>query len=158
MKDKEKQIEFEKRVNYNIGYCEDIPNKEIEEMAKDIEKVEKEVYSVIVKETQAYVQKHHKYNAKKDYSLAHTKTIHERTAEDMFKLGYRKLPKNSVVLSREEYDKFLRQDFIIDELKDCVKLASKKTAEKILTKLQPYIGGWVLFKELEKEYGVEIKE
>ena len=35
---------------------------------------------------------------------------------------------------------------------------SKETAEKILTKLQPYIGGWVLFKELVKQFGVEIKE
>ena len=74
----------------------------IEEMAKDIEQVEKEVYSVIVKETRAYVQEHHKYNSKEDYSLAHIKTVHERTAEDMFNLGYRKLPKDSVVLSKEE--------------------------------------------------------
>lgn len=34
----------------------------------------------------------------------------------------------------------------------------KETATTILTKLQPYIGGWVLFKELEKQFGVEIKE
>ena len=34
----------------------------------------------------------------------------------------------------------------------------KETATTILKKLQPYIGGWVLFKELEKQFGVEIKE
>lgn len=74
----------------------------IEEMAKDLEKVEKETYSKIVKETQAYVKEHHKYNSKEDYSLAHIKTVFELTAEEMIKLGYGKIPEGSVVLSMEK--------------------------------------------------------
>ena len=128
MKDKEKQFRQECSL---IANGEDLPtDKEmIEEMAKDIEQVEKEVYSVIVKETHAYVKEHHKYNSKEDYSLAHIKTVHERTAEDMFNLGYRKIPKDSVVLSREEAERFRGQTINIAKVKSQER---KETAEKFM--------------------------
>ncbi len=57
------------------------------------------------------------------------------------------IDKDSVVLSKEEYK----------HINSCYNIVREETAEKILTKLQPYIGGWVLFKELENEYGVKIE-
>ena len=148
--------------------------KQIEEMAKDLEKVEKEVYSIIVKETRAYVKEHHKYNTKEDYSLAHIKTVHERTAEDMFNLGYRKLPEDSVVLSREEYktllDNNIRAD--LEYWEDMLAKERKETAEKIYYKAEKKAyfkdGGYYDkdryyidmedLKEILKQFGVEIKE
>lgn len=81
-------------------------DKMIEEMAKDLEMVEKEAYSKIAKETQLYVKENHRYNSKENYSLAHTKTIYELVAEALIKLGYtkNKIPEDSVVLSKEEYE------------------------------------------------------
>ena len=99
-------------------------------------------------------------------------------ARALNKQGYRKIDKDSVVLSREEYDEFLRQNFIIDELKDCVKLASKETAEKLYDKVMSFIGSnqkfWIVDEEhitiiqvdklfdfvmeTAKQFGVEIKE
>jgi hypothetical protein len=92
--------------------------KQIEEMAKDIETIEKEEGNKLLNETLSYVKKHHKYNSKEDYSLAHIKTLYELTAEKLYKQGYRKLPENArviipsedsqmVVLSREEYDELI---------------------------------------------------
>lgn len=43
-----------------------------------------------------------------------------------------KIPENAVVLTREEYDEFLRQNFIIDMLKDCIKDARKEMAKKVM--------------------------
>ena len=83
-------------------------NKQIEEMAEDIEKIEKEQGHKLLNETLSYVNKNHRYNLKEDYSLAHTKTIYELTAEELINLGYQKVDKNKqVVLSREEYDELV---------------------------------------------------
>lgn len=101
--DKEKQIEFEKRIKCGVAYCEDKPNNQIEEMAKDIETIEKEEGHKLLNETLSYVNKHHKYNSKEDYSLAHIKTLYVLTAEKLYKQGYRNC-KDMVVLSREEYE------------------------------------------------------
>lgn len=79
----------------------------IKELARDLEEIERDAYSQIVKETQAHVKKHHRYNSKVDYSLAHTKTVYELTAEGMVKLGYRKIPEDSVVLSKTDFDVLL---------------------------------------------------
>lgn len=53
----------------------------------------------------------------------------------MSKCPLKPLPENAVVITREEYDEFLRQNFTIHELKDCVKLASKETAREIFAEL-----------------------
>lgn len=112
MKDKEKQIEFEKRIKCGIAYCEDTPTNQIEEMARDLEEVETDVGHILVNETFSYVKEHKKYNPKKDFSNAHTKTFEELTAEEMFKKGYRKIT-DSVVLSKEEYEKLIAPRYII---------------------------------------------
>ena len=71
-------------------------------------------------------------------------------------------PKDSVMITKAEYISYINLKELLDngyftsENRVAIHKAKKKTAEKILTKLQPYIGGWVLFKELEKEYGVKI--
>ena len=95
--------------------CKNCTDEMIEEMAKDLEMVEKEAFSKIAKETQLYVKENHRYNSKEDYSLAHTKTIYELVAEALIKLGYtkNKIPEGSVVLTKEEYEKLTRRRFII---------------------------------------------
>ena len=45
------------------------------------------------------------------------------------------IPEGAVVLKRKEYDEFLRQNFIIDVLKDCIKDARKETSEKIMNEI-----------------------
>lgn len=51
-------------------------------------------------------------------------------AKQLIEQGYRKIPDDSVVLTREGYDEFLRQGARIDFLKDCIQQACKETAEK----------------------------
>lgn len=82
-------------------------NKQIEEMAKDLEKIEKEQGHKLLNETLSYVNKNHRYNSKEDYLLAHKKTIYELTAEELIKQGYQKVDKDkdSVVLTKEEYER-----------------------------------------------------
>jgi hypothetical protein len=83
-------------------------------------------------------------------------------AEELYEQGYRKLPEDSVVLSREELNKIQANFF-----DSGIKYGSKETAEKILTiignmldecddrfKLKDY--QW--HKNLCKQFGVEIKE
>lgn len=106
-------------------------------------------------------------------------------AKALYLLGYRKIPENAVVLTREEYerqqknnedfDKFARS--IIDirmqngnkiatfkDLQDYIELqvkqGNKETARKLLQKIRSYtldkeVGMKYLLGKLEKEYGVE---
>lgn len=55
-----------------------------------------------------------------------------RHAEALYNTGYRKLPEDSVVLSREEQEKILKAtESRINKLKEQVKQERKETAEKI---------------------------
>ena len=158
-------------------------DKEIEEMAKDLKEVETDVGHILVNETFSYVKEHRKYNSKKDFFNAHTKTFEELTAEEMFKKGYRKLPKDSVVLSREEkqeyenlaklliYDKPIKSR-VYEFIKDTKAQARKETAEKFKKELYEFIylcddlnlNGDTYEKisnkidAIAKQLGVEIKE
>ena len=83
----------------------------------------------------------------------------------LYEQGYRKLPENSVVLSREEYEKLkmLEEGHITcEDVLEFVEKARKETAEKIINMLKqpPYIDfieSWVL-EDVAKQFGVEIKE
>lgn len=83
------------------------------------------------------------------------------------------LPKDSVVLSREEQEKILTAtEKRIKELKKQILQARKETAEKILTELLDFVNGWFegvenndfgiefnrISKDLAEKYGVKIKE
>lgn len=143
-------------------------NKQIEEMAKDLEEIEKEQGHKLLNETLLYVNKNHRYNLKEDYSLAHKKTIYELTAEELINLGYQKVDKDSIILSKEQYiDLTLAKQSIFNMLEERDNKARKETAREILTiignmldecddrfKLKDY--QW--HKDLCKQYGVEIKE
>ena len=120
--------------------------KQIEEMAKDLEEVETDVGHILVNETFSYVKEHKKYNPKKDFSNAHTKTFEELTAEEMYNLGYRKLPDSSVVLSKEEYEVLKVKEKERHWLETCMSVwkngkidGSKETAEKIIKRLKQII-------------------
>ena len=143
-------------------------NKQIEEMAKDLKEIEADKGHQLINETLAYVKENHKYNPKKDYLLAHTKTIEQLTAEGLYDLGYRKIDKDSVVLSREEYESDLTAQYDVG-----YEFGSKETAEKYSEMVTKFI--LELFKnarisgsqrdlllkrnkKLAKQFGVEIKE
>lgn len=87
----------------------DKQQKQIEEMAKDL----REAWTAWSEST--------------DDSNAY-----DFVAKILAKKWQHKISENTVVLTREKYDEFLRQNFIIDMLKDCIKDASKETAEKIM--------------------------
>lgn len=96
-----------------------------------------------------------------------------RQAEALYNTGYRKIPKDSVVLSREEQERILTAtEKRIKELKRQILQARKETAEKIFTELlkekelidlgcgdgtYEYIAVDDL-KDLAKQYSIEIKE
>jgi hypothetical protein len=111
-------------------------NKEIEEMARDI--------------CNACKTRH---NCDKELCC-----MCEVVAKELVK-KYRKLPKDSVVLSMEEVFEF-REDqakvkFLKKQLQD---QARKETAEKILKEVGKTCGDYQWFKNLCKQFGVEIKE
>ena len=82
-------------------------------------------------------------------------------------LGYRKLPEDSVVLSREEYEKgIIERESMrnqITELFNDREQASKETAEKIYTKIKDSFlmnsnNRYALKLWIEQQFGLEIKE
>ena len=94
-------------------------------------------------------------------------------AYDLVTLGYQKIDKDSVVLSREEQEKILTAtEKRIKELKRQILQARKETAEKILNELLDFVNGWFegvenndfgvefnrISKDLAEKYGVKIKE
>ncbi len=104
-------------------------------------------------------------------------------AEVLYKLGYRKLPKDSVVLSKEELkEKYVPKSFYelakkvneekIEELKNQLENKGKETAEKILRTLKArcktrftLLGNHTCYGDIEfeidnlaEECGVELKE
>ncbi len=52
-------------------------------------------------------------------------------AERLYNAGYRKIPENAVVLTREEYDEIKQYQSYIPELKKAFDKICKETAEKI---------------------------
>lgn len=143
--------------------------KQIEEMAKDLEEVETDVGHILVNETFSYVKEHKKYNPKKDFSNAHTKTFEELTAEEMFKKGYQKVDKNSVVLSKEEYESITKELVTEQRAKEIVQeyfgIVRKETAREIFKKLLKEVvkrkscgNADVVIQELAKQYGVDLGE
>jgi hypothetical protein len=155
MKDKEKQIVIKR------GGLADLLNQEIEELqrAKQIEEMAKDIRSW-----------DDCYDENGDINLDYT------LQEYLYILGYRKLPEDSVVLSREEYEVLKIKEKEKHWLQTCMSIwknakieGSKETAEKIFNKILDFIHyetfrkGYELKKveskvqELAKQFGVEIK-
>lgn len=78
-----------------------------------------------------------------------------RIASGLYEQGYRKIDKDSVVLSREEQERILTAtEKRIKELKKQILQARKETAEKILTELLDFVNGW--FEGVENnDFGLE---
>lgn len=131
----------------------------IEEMAKDLK--EEKLYALI------------------------NKTSYMRSAENLYKAGYRKIPENAVVLTREEYEKIFFYKELYDEtkmreqklnefngnlimenqtLKDKLDLVEqdtrKETAREILQKIDYESNGQTkqITDLLRKQYGVDLGE
>lgn len=99
--------------------------------------------------------------------MARDFVISEQDATYMYDvLGYRKIPKDSVVLSREEYQKDFSSQF-----NKGYKYGSKETAEKILQILIPPCEvcdeNWhsgclclraTIAEKIAKQFGIDIKE
>lgn len=98
MKDKEKQ--FNERIECGIAYCEDTSNNQIEEMAKVIKEVKYEPFN----------------DGKPTYKVGNQMEdfVFDLIAEALYNEGYRKIDKDSVTLSREEYVRLQ-----LCELKSC---------------------------------------
>ena len=133
MKDKEKQI-FDKYGNYNFpteikqkGL--NIATTQIEEMAKDL------CFSCGVR-TISCTKSEPCKEARLD-------------AKNIYNLGYRKIDKDRVVLSREEYESDLTGQYDTG-----YEFGSKETAEKILNKLLNCHGH--ISKEHEGEYSYKL--
>lgn len=151
MKDKEKQNismkemltkrSIESITNCNCrqnkeGAFVDLLNQEIEELQKEkqINEMAKEIFN-----TCAW-----RFGKPNDY-----KEIFNDIAEDLIKLNYRKLPKDSVVISKEEYNdlKGLEKkfdDYLIKE----IGATRKETAKKILNGMYKEI---LSIEEIHKE-------
>lgn len=114
-----------------------------------------------------------------------TKRCSQCFSKYLYEQGYRKLPEDSVVLSREEYEKLqetisdLKYDkfdlkneisekdnkiALLEETIDCIKFnvgfTRKETAREILQTLYNYPHEWheMKIKELAKGYGVEVEK
>lgn len=85
------------------------------------------------------------YDWWKTYPNGKTKSEYE--TECFYNAGYRKIEEGAVVLTREEYDEFLRQGAMIDFLKECNKEVRKGTAEKFAERLKehPIAKTWFLY-------------
>jgi hypothetical protein len=82
----------------------------------------------------------------------------QKLAEHLISLNYVKLPKDSVVLSREEYTNYIVEYMGVKEIKERV---SKETAEEFLQLAYDRCLEKSFIKkveELAKHFGVEIKE
>lgn len=151
MKDKEKQIKIKR------GELVDLLNQEQEELqkAKTIEEMAEAVICAAILS-----------NAKIDDKVA----IHLREfVENLYNAGYRKLPEDNVVLSREEYnllinikkffetaDSEISAGNLLVYLKEFKEEERKETAEKILKAFEycndtTFYAKWL---ELCKQFGV----
>ena len=110
-----------------------------------------------------------------DFNPSYKKEL-RNVAKIIINAGYRKIDKDSVVLSREEYERLKKQDLfmkdytIVEVLEKECKKARKETARKLIKTLLDFIHnetfrkGYELKKverkviELAKQFGVEIKE
>lgn len=124
---------------------QNLKQQQIEELAKDLK--EEKLYALI------------------------NKTSYIRSAENLYDLGYRKLPKDSVVLSREEWNKLMGDTYTSKELDEIIaykeRAKAREVSKSILTKLAEDFSGldgmeveYPLnkVKELARFLGVEIKE
>ena len=108
-----------------IGETRMNDKKQIEEMEYDISYVDNNGYY--------YDEDGYQQNA---YADCH------RIAEELIKKGWVKLPENSIVLSREEYEKTI-QDKLNLGIEMGKRQARKETAEEILLDLKPLLEGFV---------------
>jgi hypothetical protein len=125
--------------------------KQIEEMAKEIESAKRDIWASVTtrKEDEDY--------------LWHSRRI----AEHLTSLDYQKVDKDSVVLSREEYDnlkleiqkahnKGIRVGFDLTKYKEnSIERARKETAREILQRGK-YCMPSGLREWIEQQYGVEV--
>lgn len=88
-------------------------------------------------------------------------SITQKTAEKLYNAGYRKIPENAVVLTKEEYID-LSRNYVTEQIEQ----VRKETAEKILNELIDSSNKITFFDcrmalgldKLAKQYGVEVEE
>lgn len=74
--------------------------KQIEEMAKDVDTAGKVAGDWLLNEAKEILNRNGHFK-----STEHTKTLSDIVAEELAKMGYRKIPENAVALTRKEYIK-----------------------------------------------------
>lgn len=82
---------------------------------------------------------------------------YKKVATDLCNLwNWRKIPEGSVVLSKEEYEKLCHLAYFGYE--DVKEQAHKETAKEVLKDVAKTCGDYQWFKNLCKQYGVEVGE
>lgn len=121
MKDKEKQ--FKERIKCGIAYCEDTAVDEIKQDFKMHEERHKQINEMakIIDDNHGFI------------------VSSVETAQSLYNAGYRKIPEDSVVLSKEEY----LQDFNKQFNKGYEK-GSKETAREVLDKVYDFGQGFFI--------------
>lgn len=168
MNDREK--EFEERINCGIAYCEDTAIEEIEQDFKMQEEKNKQIEEIC---SLLFCDK---------WELPFTECPEDIRCIDciarkLYEQGYRKIPKDSIILTSEEYEILKIKEKEKHWLQTCMSVwkngkidGGKETAEKIylqakatvnttkhIVQVREYLHIDAL-KEIVKSYGVEIKE
>lgn len=155
MKDKEKQIKIKR------GELVDLLNQEQEELqkARSIEEMAKIMCGNDCEECAKESAEFYKQTLEE---ARNNKCLLKNCAKTLYNAGYRKLPEDSVVLSREEYID-LSRNYVGEQ----VAQARKETAEKILQPLYDackedtygqVVVDFAIIENLAKQFGLEIKE
>lgn len=184
MKDKERQIEFEKRVQCGIAYCEDPPFSEIEQDFKTQEEKCKQIEELanILCDRCMEINKS---SACPYYDERSCFENRKKEATYYYEQGYRKINKDSVVLSRKKYFNLIHENYFLgqDEIRfyyQNIKIPQerKETTEKDFNliiraleerkeRVKSFYGvdesvgvdiAIRIIKVLAKQYDVEIKE
>lgn len=94
--------------------------KQIEEMERDVANAGKIAGDWLMEEAKKLLQENGRFK-----STEHTRTLSEIVAEELAKMGYRKIPEDAVVLTKEELAQIQSNFFDAG-----IKHGSKETAEK----------------------------
>lgn len=104
----------------------------------------------------------------KDFRIAHTNVIignryYENVAKNFYNLNYRKIPKDAVVLTKEEYERLKARIDVAESKLRTIDYTRKETAREIFDKIFALHGNradimYFEIEELAKQYGVEMED
>lgn len=106
--------------------------KQIEEMERDVANAGKIAGDWLMEEAKKLLQENGRFK-----STEHTRTLSEIVAEELAKMGYRKIPEDAVVLTKEELAQ-IQSNFFDAGIKHGSKETAEKFAEMAKERLEKY--------------------